>query len=125
VYLTADDVGGPEIYDGAVAAASPPIDAWASTDVVIPVVAECDDRWLNDARVVQVQAARGRAIAAAARGFARGASGAADGMVCFGSRAGSGTVQQRDRESRAVGALVRANFGARISCASTACRPGG
>ena len=25
-------------------------------DVVIPVVAECDDSWLNDARIVQVGA---------------------------------------------------------------------
>ena len=47
-------------------------------DFVIPVVGECDDSWLSEGRVVQVEAADvGRAVAAAAGGaVAEGAVGA-------------------------------------------------
>ena len=56
VYLTATMSVG-RVYDGAVAAAVAADPAVGVDDVVIPVVGECDDSWLNDARVVQVEAA--------------------------------------------------------------------
>src|SRR5919202_8081 len=72
------------VYDGAVAAAIAADPRVGVDDVVIPVVGECDDSWLNDARVVQVEADdAGRAVKAASVGFAEGAVGAGAGMVCF------------------------------------------
>src|SRR5262245_34510192 len=55
VYLTSTHAVG-RIYDGAVAAAVAVDPAVGVDEVVIPVVAECDDSWLSDARVVQVEA---------------------------------------------------------------------
>ena len=57
VYLTATMSVG-RVYDGAVAAAIAADPRMGVDDVVIPVVGECDDSWLNDARVVQVEARR-------------------------------------------------------------------
>src|SRR5919202_1624165 len=83
VYLTATMSVG-RVYDGAVAAAIAADPRIGVDDVVIPVVGECDDSWLNDARVVQVEADdAGRAVANASVGFAEGAVGAGAGMVCF------------------------------------------
>ena len=68
VYLTATMSVG-RVLDGAVAVAVAADPTVGVEDVVIPVVAECDDSWLNDARVVQVEAAdAGRAVENAARG---------------------------------------------------------
>jgi D-aminopeptidase len=81
--------------------------------VVIPVVGECDDTWLNDARVVQVEAAdAGRAVESAGGDFAQGAVGAGTGMVCFGFKGGIGSAS-RVAGDAVVGALVLANFGER------------
>src|SRR5919107_1095251 len=55
VYLTATMAVG-RVYDGAVAAAPAADPAVGTRDVVIPVVAECDDSWLSDAVPVQVEA---------------------------------------------------------------------
>ena len=112
VYLTATMSVG-RIYDGAVAAAVAADPRVGVEDVVIPVVGECDDSRLNDARVVQVEADdAGRALAAAGPSFARGAVGAGTGMVCFGFKGGIGTAS-RVSAAGAVGALVLANFGER------------
>ena len=71
IYLTATMAVG-RVFDGAVAAAVAADPAVGVEDVVIPVVAECDDSWLSEARVVQVEAAdAGRALADAARGRGR------------------------------------------------------
>ena len=52
----------------------------ASTTVVIPVVGECDDSWLSDARVAHVQPADvARAVADATADFEQGAVGAGAG----------------------------------------------
>ena len=68
VYLTSTMAVG-RVYDGAVEVACAADPAVGVDDVVIPVVGECDDSWLNDARTVQVEAAdAGRAVAAAAGG---------------------------------------------------------
>ena len=115
VYLTSTHAVG-RVFDGAVAAA---IEADASVgvdDVVIPVVAECDDSRLSDARVVQVEAADvGLALAAASEGpVPEGAVGAGSGMSAFGYKGGIGTASRLLPTAAAtVGVLVLANFGSR------------
>jgi D-aminopeptidase len=113
IYLTATMSVG-RVYDGAVAAAVAADPRVGVDAVVIPVVGECDDSWLNDARVVQVEADdAGRALEAAGRSggpVERGAVGAGTGMVCFGWKGGIGT-SSRVAGSATVGVLVLANFG--------------
>ena len=68
IYLTSTHAVG-RVYDGAieVAIASDPL--VGTEEFVIPVVGECDDSWLSEGRLVQVEAADvGRAVAAAAGG---------------------------------------------------------
>jgi D-aminopeptidase len=112
IYLTATMSVG-RVYDGAVAAAVAADRRVGVDAVVIPVVAECDDSWLNDARVVQVEAEdAGRALDAARadRPVEQGAVGAGTGMVCFGWKGGIGT-SSRVAGGWTVGVLVLANFG--------------
>jgi D-aminopeptidase len=112
VYLTATMSVG-RVYDGAVAASVAADPGVGVDNVVIPVVGECDDSWLNDARVVQVEAAdAGRAVEAARAGgpVEQGAVGAGTGMVCFGWKGGIGTAS-RAAGGHTVGVLVLANFG--------------
>jgi D-aminopeptidase len=111
VYLTSTMAVG-RVFDGAVAAAVEADAAVGTENVVIPVVAECDDSWLNDAATVQVEAAdAARAAAAAAGGpVAEGAVGAGTGMICFDWKGGIGTAS-RVVDGATVGVLVLANFG--------------
>ena len=112
VYLTATMAVG-RVYDGAVAVAVAADPAVGVEDVVIPVVAECDDSWLSDPRAVHVEAADvGRAVAEADTVFAQGAVGAGTGMVSFDFKGGIGTASRR-AGAAAVGVLVLANFGER------------
>ena len=113
VYLTATMAVG-RVFDGAVEAAVAADPRIGVDDVVIPVVGECDDSWLSEARVVQVDAAdAGRALAEASGGpVAQGAVGAGTGMVCFGWKGGIGTASRRVGAAT-VGVLVLANFGVR------------
>jgi D-aminopeptidase len=114
VYLTSTMAVG-RVYDGAVAAAVAADPRVGDEEVVIPVVAECDDSWLSDSAIVQVEAAdAGRAVQAAAAGtVAEGAIGAGTGMVCFDWKGGIGTASRVVGEpSAVVGVLVLANFGA-------------
>lgn len=112
VYLTSTHAVG-RVYDGAVAAAVAADPAVGVDDVVIPVVAECDDSWLSDARVVQVEAEdAGRAVAAATSGdFEEGAVGAGTGMLTKGFKGGIGT-SSRVVAPGTVGVLTLANFDA-------------
>ena len=113
VYLTSTMAVG-RVFDGAVAAAVEADAAVGDDEVVIPVVGECDDSWLNDARTVQVEAAdAGRAVAAArADEVSEGAVGAGAGMVCFGRKGGIGTSSRLVAEHGCtLGVLVLANFG--------------
>ena len=113
VYLTSTMAVG-RIFDGAVAAAVAADPEVGTEHVVIPVVAECDDSWLSDSAVVQVEAAdAGRALAQARGGaVAEGAIGAGTGMICFGWKGGIGTSSRLAPECGAtVGVLVLANFG--------------
>lgn len=114
VYLTATMSVG-RIYDGAVAAAVAADPAVGVDNVVIPVVAECDDSWLTDARVVQVEAGdAGRAVGVAAGEVAQGAVGAGTGMICFDYKGGIGTASRISSGHGArVGVLVLANFGSK------------
>ena len=113
VYLTSTHAVG-RVYDGAVAAAVE-ADASVGTDqVVIPVVGECDDSWLSDARVVQVEVGDARrALTAATSGpVAEGAVGAGTGMLTKGFKAGIGTSSRLVPSiDAALGVLVLANFG--------------
>jgi D-aminopeptidase len=111
VYLTATMSVG-RVFDGAAAAAIDEDPAAGYEDVLIPVVAECDDSWLSD--VLQVEAAdAGRALAAARGGTVEeGAVGAGTGMMCFDWKGGIGTASRRVPQAEAtVGVLVLANFG--------------
>ena len=114
VYLTATMSVG-RVYDGAVAAAMAAEPQVGVDAVVIPVVGECDDSWLNDPRVAQVQAAdvqRALADAAGSPSPAQGAVGAGAGMVCFGWKGGIGSSSRVTKGGHSVGALVLANYGA-------------
>ena len=112
IYLTSTHAVG-RIYDGAVTAAIAADRTVGVDNVVIPVVAECDDSWLSDARVVQVEAEdAGRAVAAAGSGLVvEGAVGAGTGMMTKGYKAGIGTSSRVALEPSATcGVLVLANY---------------
>ncbi len=87
------------------------------TDVVLPVVGEADDSFLNDARVgVCSEQDAVRAIDAASSGLvAQGSIGAGTGMTCFDFAGGIGTssriVDFSHGEVFTIGVLVLANFG--------------
>jgi D-aminopeptidase len=80
-----------------------------------PVVAECNDGWLNDLQRFAVQEAHyAQAFDAAAADFAQGAVGAGRGMSCFGVKGGIGSASrtvQAGVQQTTLGALVLANFG--------------
>jgi D-aminopeptidase len=84
--------------------------------VVVPMVGECDDSHLNDARRVQVSTDDVRhAIDGATHGAVEeGAVGAGTGMICFELKGGVGTASRVvDEIGATVGVLVLTNFGSR------------
>jgi D-aminopeptidase len=87
-------------------------------DVVLPVVAECDDSFLNDQQGRHVSTADVmQAIEGARSGpVAEGAVGAGTGMVAYRFKGGIGTASRRltaDQGGWTVGVLVNCNMGAR------------
>jgi len=113
VYLTATMSVG-RVFDGAVATAIASDPGLGVDHVVIPTVGECDDSWLNDARVVQVEAEdAGRAVADAASSteVVEGAVGAGTGMICCDWKGGIGSSSRITEEGQVVGVLVLANYG--------------
>jgi len=89
-------------------------------DVIIPVVAECDDSFLSDPRRMQVsaadvsvawQAAKAAGAAAAREAPAEGAVGAGTGMTCLGFKGGIGTASRVVPSGHTVGVLLLSNFG--------------
>jgi D-aminopeptidase len=115
VYLTATMSVG-RVYDGAVRAAIAADPRIGVEHVIVPVVGECDDSWLSEARVVQVDLDDvSAALAAASDGVpAEGAVGAGAGMMAFDYKAGIGTASRMLPECDAtLGVLVLANFGVR------------
>jgi D-aminopeptidase len=86
-------------------------------DVIIPIVAECDDSFLNDTRRMQVERGDVRDALAAARASAgapaavEGAVGAGTGMSCLGYKGGIGTASRVLPGGSVVGVLTLTNFG--------------
>ena len=112
VYLTSTHAVG-RVYDGAVEVAVAADPRVGSDDFVIPVVGECDDSWLSEGRVVQVESNDvGHAVAAASGGaVAEGAVGGGTGMMTKGYKAGIGTASRiAPSITGAVGVLVLSNF---------------
>lgn len=112
VYLTSTHAVG-RVYDGAVSVAVEVEPLVGTEDFVIPIVGECDDSWLSEGRIVQVEAADvARAVAAATPGLVdEGAVGAGTGMMTKGYKAGIGTASRiAPSIGGAVGVLVLSNF---------------
>src|SRR5437868_4478009 len=110
VYLTSTHAVG-RVYDGAVRVAMAADPRVGVDDVVIPVVGECDDSWLSDARIAHVQPDDvAHAVSDATADFAQGAVGAGAGMSCFDWKGGVGSSSRRAAE-HTVGALLLTNFG--------------
>jgi D-aminopeptidase len=90
-----------------------------AVDFTIPVVAECDDSFLNDARRMQVEhedvvAAYDAALASRGAGTPpdEGAVGSGTGMSCLGFKGGIGTASRLVGE-HTVSVLLMTNFGTR------------
>ena len=88
-------------------------------DVIIPVVAECDDSFLSEPRAMQVTigdvAAALRGARASVGGPApdEGAVGSGTGMTCLGYKGGIGSASRRTPSGHTVGVLLMSNFGER------------
>jgi D-aminopeptidase len=120
VFLTSTMQVG-RVYDAAcelLLAENPDI----ADNVIIPVVAECDDSYLSDVRRMQVSAADVAAALAAARTAgaaverrppAEGAVGSGTGMRCLGFKGGIGTSSRLVPSGHTVGVLLMSNFGGR------------
>ncbi|HEY1618378.1 MAG TPA: P1 family peptidase [Streptosporangiaceae bacterium] len=122
VFLTSTMQLG-RVYDAACELLIAEESAIGADDVIIPIVAECDDSFLNDARRMQVSAGDVAAALAAARASAvqvsaggpapaQGAVGAGTGMSCLGYKGGIGSAS-RLVPGATVGVLVMTNFGQR------------
>lgn len=86
----------------------------AATHVVIPMVGECDDSWLDDAgrRHVTVADARAAIDGAVTGPVAEGSVGAGTGMVTVGHKGGIGTSSRvLPQLGGTVGVLLLCNFG--------------
>ena len=98
IFLTSSMAIG-RVYDGAVAALVDLDERIGHDDAIMPVVAECDDGWLNTSRRVQVDQVDVRAALAGAVGpeagpAAGGVVGAGTGMICFELKGGIGTASR-------------------------------
>lgn len=117
VFLTSTMQVG-RVYDAACELLIAEEPAIGTEDVIIPIVAECDDSFLSDPRRMQVTAADVAAALAAARQPAgrpplQGAVGAGTGMSCLGYKGGIGTASRVLPSGHTVGVLLLANFGER------------
>ena len=121
VFLTSTMQVG-RVYDAACELLAGEDPGIGTDDVIIPLVAECDDSFLSDARRMQVSAADVRTAREAARAAgaatgrrppAEGAVGAGTGMSCLGFKGGIGTASRLVPSGHTVGVLVLTNFGVR------------
>jgi D-aminopeptidase len=122
VFLTSTMQVG-RVYDAACELLIAEDSAIGADDVIIPIVAECDDSFLSDSRRMQVTAAdvraaldRARLGAGGATAPAEGAVGAGTGMTCLGYKGGIGTASRLvETVGRrfTVGVLLLSNFGDR------------
>src|SRR6516164_2145671 len=118
VFLTSTMQVG-RVYDAACELLMAEQPAIGTDDMVIPVVAECDDSFLSDTRRMQVEPSDVRAALLAARASVgggvpqEGAVGAGTGMSCLGYKGGIGTASRAVPGGHTVGVLVLTNFGVR------------
>jgi D-aminopeptidase len=118
VFLTSTMQLG-RVYDAACELLMASQPAIGTEDVIIPLVAECDDSFLNDTRRMQVSASDVAVALAAARAsaggtqFAEGAVGAGTGMTCLGYKGGIGTASRALPGGHVIGVVVLTNFGER------------
>jgi D-aminopeptidase len=118
VFLTSTMQVG-RVYDAACELLIAEQPAIGIDDVIIPLVAECDDSFLNDTRRMQVGSSDVRAALQAARVSAgrapaqEGAVGAGTGMSCLGYKGGIGTASRIVPGGHTVGVLTLTNFGDR------------
>jgi D-aminopeptidase len=118
VFLTSTMQLG-RVYDAACELLIAEQPAIGHDDVIIPIVAECDDSFLNDSRRMQVEHGDVRDALAAARASmgapaaAEGAVGAGTGMSCLGFKGGIGTASRVLPGGATVGVLTLTNFGDR------------
>jgi D-aminopeptidase len=119
VFLTSTMQVG-RVYDAACELLMTEDPGIGTDDVIIPIVAECDDSFLSDTRRMQVsaadvaaalQAARAAGAAAAAAAPAEGAVGSGTGMSCLGFKGGIGSASRVVPAGYTVGVLVMSNFG--------------
>src|SRR4051794_30612559 len=118
IYLTSTMQLG-RVYDAACEIALEH-DEQVKDDVVIPVVAECDDSFLNDCRRMQVVGGDVRSAHREALGSrggpsapAEGSVGAGTGMSCLGFKGGIGTSSRVTEAGHTVAVLLLTNFGQR------------
>ena len=118
VFLTSTMQLG-RVYDAACELLIAEQPAIGGEDVIIPVVAECDDSFLSESRRMQVQRDDVREALAAARASAggavagEGAVGAGTGMSCLGYKGGIGTASRVVPGGATVGVVTMTNFGDR------------
>src|SRR3954464_76375 len=118
VFLTSTMQVG-RVYDAACQLLVEQNPAVGVDDVVVPVVAECDDSFLSDPRTIRVTVDDVRAAWAAARSSVggdtveQGAVGAGAGMSALGFKAGIGTSSRVVPDGHVVASLVLAHFGDR------------
>ena len=100
VFLTSTMQLG-RVYDAACELLMDEQPAIGEEDVIIPIVAECDDSFLNENRRMQVQPRRRTGRAGGGPGVGRGAGrgregavGAGTGMSCLGYKGGIGTASR-------------------------------
>ncbi len=114
VFLTSTMQVG-RVYDAACELLMSEDPGIGADDVIIPIVAECDDSFLSDVRRMQVtaadvavarQAARAAGTVAVRAAPAEGAVGAGTGMSCLGFKGGIGTSSRLVPSGHAVGVLV-------------------
>ncbi len=89
---------------------------WNFRDVIIPVVGECDDSFLNNTNAFKVRSEHVvQAIKTAESGnFPQGSVGAGTGMICCDFKAGIGSASRMVRIENidyTIGVLVLSNFG--------------
>jgi D-aminopeptidase len=118
VFLTSTMQVG-RVYDAACELLIEEQPAIGTDDVIIPVVAECDDSFLSEPRRMQVGRGDVRAALTAARASAGGAAaaegavGAGTGMTCLGYKGGVGTASRVLPDGHTVGVVTLTNFGDR------------
>lgn len=118
VFLTSTMQVG-RVYDAACELLMTEDPGIGTDDVIIPIVAECDDSFLNDARRMQVCKEDVALALDASRSSvggpapAEGAVGAGTGMTCLGFKGGIGTSSRLTPSGHTVGVLLLSNFGER------------